>query len=245
MSKLSDRIRRASKVEPAPMGFAAAARRAPSPTLMTVVRLSASESGKAGDAGKAGADAVILSGDAGKLKDAGDAILGAAPDKTDRKSVAALRDAGADFVVLSPDAPAEAMLEEKIGFVLELRTELDDTHLRLLSDLTLDAVIVPGPKAPFTVERLLDLRRVASLARAPLLVEDDGNADTPLLQLLRESGVAGIVVGASAIVKLGELRERIVAIPARGKRREEHAEALVPAQAQGHDHGDYDGDDDD
>jgi len=243
MSKLSDHIRRASKAEPAPFGFAAAARRTPSPTLLTIVRLSASESGKAGEAAKGGADAVIVAGDAGQLKDAGDAVLGAVPGKPDRKSVSALREAGADFVVLSADAPAEAMLEEKIGFVLELRAELDDTHLRLLSDLTLDAVIVPAPKSPFTVERLLELRRVAALARAPLLVEDDGSADTALLQLLRESGVAGIVVGAGAIGKLGDLRERIVAIPARGKRREEHAEALVPAQAQGHEHG-YDDDDD-
>ena len=80
-------------------------------------------------------------------------------------------------------------------------------------------------------------------ARAAVLVEDDGNADTPLRQVRRGSGVAGIVVGASAIGKLGELRERITSIPARGKRREEHAEALVPAQAQGHDHGDDDDDD--
>lgn len=245
MSKLSDRIRRAAKVEPAPFGFAAAARRPASPTMLTVVRLSASESGKAADAVKAGADAVIVSGDAGKLKDAGEAILGVAPDKPDRKVISALREAGADFVVLSTDAPAEAMLEEKIGFVVELRSELDDTHLRLLADLTLDAVIVPAPKTPFTVERLLGLRRVAALARAPLLVEDDGGADTPLLQLLRDSGAAGVIVGGSAIGKFSEIRERILAIPVRGKRREEHAEALVPAQAQGHDHGDdYDDDDD-
>jgi predicted dinucleotide-binding enzyme len=239
MSKLSDRIRRASKTEPAPFGFAAAARRAPAPTMITIVRLTSSEAGKAADAAKAGADAVIITGDAGKLKDAGDAILGAIPEKPDRKAVASLREAGADFVVLSPDAPAEAMLEERIGFVLEVRTELDDTHLRLLAELSLDAIIVPAPRTPVTVDRMLELRRVAALAHAPLLAEDDGSADVPLLQLLRESGVAGIVVGAAAIGKLSDLRDRIVSIPARGKRREEHIEALVPAQAQSaHEHED-------
>jgi hypothetical protein len=238
MSKLSDRVRKAARAEPAPFGFAAAARRPIAPTLLTIVRLSANEGGKASDAAKAGADAVIFAGDAGKLKDAGEAILGAAPDKTDRKSVAALRDAGADFVVLSHDSLAEAMLEEKIGFVLDLRSELEDTPLRLLADLTLDAVIVPALKTPVTLERLLEIRRISALARAPLLVEDDGNADASLLQLLRESGAAGVVASASAIGKLGGLRERIAALPTRGKRREDHAEALVPAQAQGHDHDD-------
>ncbi len=244
MSKLSDRIRRAGKADPAPFGFAAAARRPTAATLLTIVRLSASEGGKAADAAKAGADAVIFAGDAGKLKDAGEAVLGATPDKTDRKSVAALRDAGADFVVLSHEALAEAMLEEKVGFVLDLRSELDDTHLRLLADLALDAIILPALKSPVTVEKLIELRRISALARAPLLVEDDGAADASLLQLLRESGAAGVVVPSSAIGKLGGLRERISALPTRGKRREDHAEALVPAQAQGHDHGDDDFDDD-
>jgi hypothetical protein len=238
MGKLSDRVRKAAKAEPAPFGFAAAARRPTAATLLTIVRLSPSEGAKAADAAKAGADAVIFAGDAGKLKDAGEAVLGAAPDKTDRKSVAALRDAGADFVVLSHESLAEAMLEEKIGFVLDLRSDLEDTPLRLLADLTLDAVVVPAPKSPVTIERLLELRRISALARAPLLVEDDGTADASLLQLLRESGAAGVIVAASAISKLGALRERIAALPTRGKRREEHAEALVPAQAQGHDHDD-------
>jgi len=243
MSKLSDRIRRAAKAEPAPFGFAAAARRATAPSLLTIVRLSAGESDKAEDAAKAGADAVIVAGDAGSLKEVGEAVLGAEPKATDGKAIAALRDAGADFVVLTTEALAESLIAEKLGFVLQLSPEMDDTHLRLLSDLTLDAIIVPEPRSPVTVERLMELRRIWALTRLPLLVEDDGNADASLLQLLRDSGVAGIVVNGSAIAKLGELRERITGLPTRGKRREEHAEALVPASAQGHDHDDdYDDD---
>lgn len=244
MSKLSDRIRRASKAEPAPFGFAAAARRAQAPSLLTVVRLSAGEAGKVADAAKAGADAVIVAGDAAKLKDASnDVILGVAPDRADRKAAVTLRDAGADFLVLGPDAPAEAMLDEKLGFVLELLSELDDTRLRLLTDLNLDAIIVAKPETPLTLARLLELRRVIALARAPLLIGADPDWDAGVLQVLRESGAAGVVVGAGAISKLGELRERIAALPLRGKRREEHAEALVPAQAQaGHDHDDFDDD---
>lgn len=240
MSKLSDRIKRAARSEPASFGFTAAASRAKAPSLLTIVRLASGEAGKAGDAAKAGADAVIVSGDAGKLKDAGQAVLGAAPDKTDRKTVAALRDAGADFVVISRDAMAEGLLEERVGFVLELREDVEDTQLRLLGELSLDAIIVPAPKSPVTVDGLLGLRRTAALGRAPLLVEDDGSADASYLQMLRDSGVAGVVLGASAIAKLGDVRGRIEALPPRGKRREQDREApLVPAQAHaGHEHDD-------
>lgn len=246
MSKLSDRIRRAARSEPAAFGFTAVAQKAKAPTLLTVVRLGSGEGGKAADAAKAGADAVIVAGDAGKLKDAGDAVLGAAPDKTDRKTIAALRDAGADFVVVTRDSLAEGMLEEKVGFVLELREELEDTPLRLLGELSLDAIIVPAPKSPVTVQGALGLRRTAALGRAPLLVEDDGAADASLLHLLRDSGVAGIVVGASVIGKLSDLKARIEAIPARGKRRDHERDSpLVPAQAtSGHDHDDDDDYDD-
>jgi hypothetical protein len=245
MSKLSDRIRRAARSEPAAFGFTAVASRAKTPSLLTIVRLASSEAGKAGDAAKAGADAVIVSGDAGKLKDAGQAALGAAPDKTDRKTVAALRDAGADFVVITREALAEGLLEERVGFVLDLREELEDTQLRLLGELSLDAIIVPAPNSPVTVDGLLGLRRIAALGRAPLLVEDDGGADATYLQLLRDSGVAGLVVGAAAIGKLGELRSSIERLPPRGKRREQDRDApLVPAQARsGHEHDDDDYDD--
>jgi len=243
MSKLSDRIRRSSKSEPAPFGFTAGARRAHTPSLLVVVRLPGGDSARAGDAAKAGADAVIVDG-AAKAKDAGEATLGVAPEKTDRKSISALREAGADFVVLTPAGLAEAMLEEKIGFVLELRTEMEEVQLRLLSDLTLDAIIVAAPEPPITIERMLGLRRVAALARAALLAEVSTDADASTLQLLRDSGVAGVIVPASAIGKLGELRERIAGLPARGRRREEHAEALVPAQATSEHNHDDDFDDD-
>lgn len=242
MSKLSDRIRKAGRVEPAPLGFGAAAR-IRSASMLIAVRGAA---GKAADAANAGADIVIVEGDTGKLKDKNGAVVGVAAGAPDRKAAASLRESGIDFLVLDPaQALAEAMLDEKLGFVLELREAMDDTHLKLLGELSLDAIILAPPEAPITLARLLEFRRIAGFIRAPVLVEADAGIDSGTLQLLRESGTAGVVLPASAIDRIGELKQRIDDLPARGKRKDDEREPLVPQASSGHDHGDYDDDDDD
>jgi hypothetical protein len=221
--------------------------------MLCVVRLASNEANKAEEAAKKGADAVIVEGaDEGKVKDfakkAPNLLLGVRPQKSERDSIVSLKQAGADFIVLEADSGlAEALLEENVGFVLTTRGEAEDTSLRLLSDLGLDAVIATVPDGAFTIERLLELRRVSALARTPLLVEVPADAEASRLQALRESGVAGVIVDGSAVGKLGKLRETVASLPARGKRREERSEAMLPTgvgAAAGHDHDDDDFDDD-
>ena len=241
MSKLADRIRKAARPEPAPMGFGAHAARSRNPTLLVIVRLSSGDAGKAEEASSKGADAVIVDGlDSGKAKDAvakADGLaFGARPSNADRKYMAALRDAGADFAVLESESTmAEAMLEEKIGFVLDLPGDTDDTGLRLLGELGLDAIIVPARPERLTLADLLKLRRLAALTRVPLLTPVKPDAEAGYLHAIRDSGVAGVIVDSSALGKIGDLKSRIESLPARGRRREERAEAVLPAAAPGHD----------
>lgn len=248
MSKLADLIRKVSRPEPAPLGFGAHTARARIPTLLTIVRLSAGDANKAEEASKKGADGVIIDGaDPGKTKDVtGQAAgpVGVRPTTGDRRTVSALRDGGADFVVLeSESASAEATLEERIGFVLEYRGEADDTGLRLLGDLGLDALIVPTPHERMTLAELLKLRRLAALTRVPLFTAIKHDADPGYLHVLRDAGVAGVIVDSSAIGKLGDLKARIESLPARGRRREERAEAVLPSAATSSHDEDFDDDD--
>jgi hypothetical protein len=252
VSKLSDAIKRAGRTTPAPLGFAArAVTSAVSPTMLCIVRLAGNEANKAEEAAKKGADAVIIDGgDAGKMKDfakkAQGLVLGVRPQKPEREQVSSLREAGADFVVLDAESGmADVLLEENVGFVLLARADADDTRLRMLADLDLDALIPPPPDGSLTIERLLELRRMSALGRTPLLIEVPGDADASGLQALRESGVAGVIIEGSALGKLEKLRQAIAGLPARGKRREERGEAMIPAAAAaGHDHDDDDWDDD-
>ena len=253
MSKLSDAIRRAGRTAPAPLGFAArsVASAVASATVLCIVRLNSNEANKAEEAAKKGGDAVIIDGgDAGKVKDfakkAPGLILGVRPQKPEREHITSLREAGADFVVLDAEsAMADALLEENIGFILLVRSDADDTRLRLLSDLNLDAIVPPSPDGALTIERLLELRRFSALGRTPLLVEVSGDAESSSVQALRESGVAGVIIEGSSLGKLEKLRAAIGAMPPRGRKPDERREVSIPAPAiAGHDHDDDDFDDD-
>ncbi|MBI2914080.1 MAG: hypothetical protein HYY03_09180 [Chloroflexi bacterium] len=237
MSKLADLIRKASRVEAAPMGFGARAARKPAPAILCLVRLSAGDAHKAAEAAGKGADAVLLEGvDPGKLKEqaqkAGAVVLGVHLLKPDRAAVNALREAGADFVVLDPQAaPAESLLEEGIGVVLTLARDTADTTLRLLADLSLDALLVAPPEDPLTVARALELRRLSVLSRLPLLRELPSDVDSSRLQALRDAGVAGVIIEGRTLDRLPSLRRAVDALPPRGRRREERPQVMLPVQA--------------
>ncbi len=234
MSKLGDRIRKASRVEPAPMGFAAATSRAAAPTMLVLARLGG-DLGKTADAIAKGADAVLVEADAAKLRGAklpDGAVVGVAAAGACLKDAAALREAGADFLVIDGASHGEALLDEKLGFVMSVSLDEEDTRLRLLGELSLDALLIHAVKTPVSVDGMLALRRLASFVRAPLLVEIDAGAEANLLHLLRDAGAIGVVVRASDVGKIADLRQRIAGLPARGRKREEpHPEPLVPAQA--------------
>lgn len=236
MSKLADRIRSASSVARAPIGFGISASRKPAPTMLCLLRLSAGQADRAVEAAAQGADAVIFDTiDGEKLKDQGQKadrpIPGVWLGGAERSAVVAQREAGADFVVVEwQSASAEVLLEEGIGLVLALGDDVSDTTLRLLADLPLDALLVPAPAAPLTLARLLEVRRLAALSRTTLLMEIGEEIGVSRLQALRDAGVAGLILAAGAQDRLPGLREVIDALPARGRRREERVDAVLPAQ---------------
>jgi hypothetical protein len=231
MSRLADRIKRTSRVEAAPIGFGLAAERRASPTLLCLLRLDKDEVSKVGDA--AGADAVIISGlDAGKLGDAikkmGDLPVGVRLEDAERAAVAAARGAGADFVLLDERASAEAVLEEKVGLVLSVSADMGDTELRVLAGLPLEALEVPAAREPLTLRGMMELRRLSLLSQTPLLVEVQPEIGASRLQALREAGAVGVILDGKYADGLTALREAVLSLPPRGRRREERPEAVLP-----------------
>ena len=234
MSKLADKIRRAGKVEAGPIGFGVVAERRPSPTLLCLLRLDKDQAKKVGDTADAAADAVIITGlEAGKLGDAlqklGDVPVGLRAEDAQRATVAAAREAGADFVLLDEESSAEVVLEEKVGLVLRLGTQVGDTELRALAGLALDALEIAPIGEPFTVRRLMELRRLSLLSQTPLLVEVTPEIGPSRLEALRGAGVAGVILDGKSADKLSALRQTILSLPARGQRREERVDALLPS----------------
>jgi hypothetical protein len=234
MSKLADKIRSAGRVASAPIGFGMATERRASPTLLCLLRLDKSQVKSVGDAAAAGADAVIIAGlEAGKLSDAlkklGDVPVGLLAEDVQRATVADAREAGADFVLLDEESSGETVLEENVGFVLRVGAEVGDTELRALAGLPLDALEIAPIGEPFTVRRLMELRRLSLLSQTPLLVEVTPEIGPSRLEALREAGVAGVILDGKSAGRLSALREAVLSLPARGQRREKGTDALLPS----------------
>ena len=247
MSKLSDKIRRSSRIEPQPMGFVTS--RATSDATMVLVGRVRDARG-ASEMAQRGADAVILGSadrpaSASDRRDAGEMIVGGWIDGKAEQGAKSLKEGGFDFVVFDPDKTAStAVLEEDIGYVMAVPGNATDTELRTIEGFGLDAVDVGMLDGPMTVRRQMDLRRIFALTRKPLMASVPAQISQAELQALRDTNVVVVCVdSADAVAKL---RSVIDALPARSKRRDEPDRpiAMVP-RATGGDHEHDDDDDDD
>jgi hypothetical protein len=221
MSKLSERMRRAARTEARPVGFTTVAT-VPQPTILVIADLGAKEAAKAADIAAGGADALLVpdeAADAVLKSTAGNGMpVGVRLPRGDRARVAALREAGADFVVLGEESAASALMEDDLGYILEVAGEPTDTDLRALDALPVEALLVPAVDGALTIRRSLGLRRVVAFARKPLMLPVGADADGTDLEALRELNVLLLLAPAPAV---SGLRERVAALPPRRRRREE------------------------
>jgi hypothetical protein len=244
MSKLADKIRKTTRVEPAPLGFGVAVARPRPPSLLLMVHGPASGMRPPADLASCGLDAVLVSLDPEKepteagrwVKAAGDLPCGLRIPSAGGETVAALKQAGVDFLAVEAEAAGPGvLLDTEIGYVLALTDEPSDTVLRAMADFPLDALWLADWHGPLTVRLLLELRRIYLLARAPLLVPvraDIGGGD---LEALRDVGIVGVAVDGNesgAWDGLAALRQAIDSLPPpRARRREERPDAVLPVRA--------------
>lgn len=243
MSKLGNKIRKITRVEPAPLGFGVAAARPRPPSLLLMVHGPGSAMRPPVDLTKSGLDALLLSLNPEKegaetarwAKAAGDLPCGVRVPSAASETVAALKQAGIDFLAFEAEsASADALLDTEMGYVLVLSGDPSDTLLRAMADFSLDGLWLPDWRGPLTVQSQLELRRIYLLARTPLLLPvrvDIGAGD---LECLRDTGVVGVAVDGhehGAWDRLPALRKAIDALPPpRVRRREERADAVLPAR---------------
>jgi len=254
MTKLADLIRRAMRVSSSPMGFVPSTARIPATMLLFAF---ASERWKqaVADAVAAGADAVILANKPGdkEIADATEAAgehpCGLLVSDTGADQIDRLRSLGVDFLVLEPEAPASALLDEKATLLLHLRQELTDVQLRALDALPVIALYVEREPGPITIWRHMELQRISSLSRKPLAVRVQPDARQQDLLSLRGAGVALITVDMKerdAAGALRNLRSIIDALPRRKSGRPDNLPRVsMPGRAAAAEEDDDDGDEDD
>jgi hypothetical protein len=236
------------------MGFGALAQKA-QPSILLVALVSDHWSRAVSDAVAAGANAIVLQGKPGE-HDIADAVAaaGEAPvvvtlNDASMDVLPKLREAKADFVIVGPNAPAAALIEEELAIVLQLHEELSDVQLRALEPWSLDAIFLDREMAPATIMKVLELQRVGGLARKPLLVPLPIDSTKDDLLALRDAGVAMLGVDTKergALDSLKKFREVIDALPRKRPRKDDKREAFLPTGTGGgaaHEHGDEDDDD--
>lgn len=236
MSKLAETLQRAQRGGTAAIGFATAATATKVAPLLLVARLSPDDHPGVTSVVAAGADAWIFAGRLpsaevkSALAQAPERPWGLVGDKAPMPSIEEIKQAGADFVIVSaPEAPAAWMaLEEGPGWVLEVNPDWGDSLLRAAESLSLDALYLAEAIAPtqLTVERALGLRRMAQLAQRPLLVSLQGNWGSADLQALMAVGGLGVVVEGEQCLK--ELRPILDQLPRLGRPPRGPREAMLP-----------------
>ena len=240
MSKLGEALQRKRRGEAGrAMGFGAAARSKERALLLGVLATSASE---AADALAAGVDFVTVAAtDASAAAEAAKALnglIGTEVSSFAAGEVETLKEAGIDFVIAEPEATAAGVADdEDLGLVLAATEGADETDLRALAPLELDAVLVRETAEGLTLARRISLTRVATLCGAPLLVAVTPAATTTDLGALRETGAGGVVVpGGTTSTALASLIEALEAVPPKSRRNSRRGDfAIVPSGARGDD----------
>ena len=177
MSKLAERIRNATRLQPQPLGFVTA--RSAEQATMVLAALDAGCRRRARTLAARGADVVIV-GSADAPRAAGGARgRDGRPRRVRRRSdpdeAKRFREAGFDFVIFDPDrAGATALLDEDRRLhASAARATSRTSRCGRSRGFRLDAIDIGAIAAPLTVRRQIDLQRLFALTRKPLMSRVD------------------------------------------------------------------------
>lgn len=232
MSKFRTRIRDIGHA-PGGMGFSAIARQERPRHVIVVAE--ATSAAEATAAAEAGADAVVMVGS----MPAGLSVkvpVGVRIEDATRAEVAAAREAGADFFLFDDGrSHAASLTVDDIGAVLLLGADQDEQRLRSVAAIDLDAVLVETDADLITVREQIELRRVAGLTGAPLLLRSLGRPDTAMLEAWRDAGAPAVLVPAADTAATLEAA-RAVPAPRRSTERRLAILGDLTRESEDHDH---------
>lgn len=155
---------------------------------------------------------------------------------------AAIEQGAAFFAFGSASADGAVLLADRaVDLVLRLDAEYSDDELAAFGTLRPTLAVAPNPEFPLSVPAVAGLRRIVSRVGAPLAVILGAEVSDADLELLRDSGAAGLMMPPGATPEdVRVLAERLEALPERKPDARVDASPLVPQLA-----GDQDEEDDD
>jgi len=159
----------------------------------------------------------------------GEIPLGVWPKSVNKDGIEQLVRAKCDFIILDPATTSAAVLEqEEMGKVIGVDSSLDDSLVKAIEPLPLDAALIEQEGNLLSVYDLMHYRRIVDLVTKPILLMTHPELKDSDLRILSEIGVKGVVVEGWSKEKLVWLHQEIKTLPPVLKRRGERREAVLP-----------------
>ncbi len=241
MSRLIDKLTRATHATSQPMGFRTARADQEKPKMLLIASVKLSAASQISDY-IAGADAVWLR--SGKASLSAKAIQTAVESISDIPCGVSLEDngnakdlikAGCDFLVFTGKSPIESIPadDQDTGKILQVEQPQEDSMIRVINNLPVDAVLAGEsykPNGPLEWLDLMSLQRLELLLTKPLLVPVASGVSTSELKAIWEADVDGVVIEAEPgnpdLFK--QIRQTISELPPRTAKKHGKSEALLP-----------------
>ena len=225
------------------MGFRTARSDREEPKMLLIASVKIDSNGVSG-VSAAGADAVLLrSGKAHLSAKVIQPVIESIPaipcgvglEGTGTGNTKALIKAGCDFLVFADTSPIEAVSaeDEDIGKIMQVEPSLEDSMIRVINNLPVDAVLASysyKANTPLAWHDLMSLQRLGLLLTKPLLVPISPGVSSSELKAIWEAYVDGVVIEADP----GQpdffkgIRRTISDLPPRTAKKHGKSEALLP-----------------
>lgn len=246
MSRLLDKLEKASQPAPRQMGFVPIRSEAAVPPLSLIVRLDA-DTAELIKGTQDVADSLIIRVEGLDKVKAVLKKLGKLPEtlpwgvqsrNIEMEQLDALGEAGCDFLVFRIDAtPAPVLNEEDIAKVLSIDTSVEEQFLRILDDMPTDSIIIEAePGEHLTVRELMLYRSILCTVTKPVMVHTRIDLDEGELLALQNVGVLGIIVQprtSKEMKQVAGLRKVIEGLPPREEVDSSRVGALLPQSGGG------------
>ena len=240
MSKLLDRLDKLGRGPTVAMGFGAGGRAEKLPGMALLGDLSSGkrQAQAAATLSKIGADGALVSGCTDGIPEnvaeaLKDVPWGVRASALTGDAATGFRDKGCDFLAFAPDgAQVGALGNEDTGYILCVSQSMDEQALRAIEDLPVDAVLLSldSVAPPLTIQHLLAIGAVRGSFSKYLLLEAPAELSGEELEGLKDMGVDGLVVDATAASakELRALQEGLMALSRRQRNRGRKAGAVQP-----------------
>jgi hypothetical protein len=247
MSRLIDKLDKLKKAAPQPMGFRANRGKADETGIILIADAPFSATEKISEYA-AGADAVYLKAEGSGLsvesvKATAEAIpeipCGISTGDIGKTGADGYLKAGCDFLVFPGESPVMSLPDdEKTGKLIQIDPSLEDSLIRVVNNLPVDAVITTElfkSAGTITWRDLMVAQRIALLLTKPVIVPVAADITSDELKAVRDAGIEGILVEVNAAVpgKIQEIRQIIENLPPKSIQKPGKSDALLPRSTAG------------